>query len=520
MPAYLHIVHSRVQVFRFSFILHRAPWCEYIRSGPYRDSDNAPGRETGTEPAAGWPGGRTDRRTGHVEKWRQMMKIIPIAGITLLLLMASAVQVASAMDAGVQKAELESVYISSVTMDPEVLYPGEEGTLSVTVSNAGNSSIGISNPDVLSEQVHITKRDTWKTTSYVVSGSTITYDFIVSADRLATDGSYFALFSVETVHGAAVHYPLLIKIDSRDLMASVSEKPDAFPSSAEKTVNVTIINPREGALDNIVVTSSGSGAEVSPIQKYVGTLAAQSSVDVTFGVTAHQATDLTFHITYQNGDTEHSTDVVLPIVLGNDKTAAVPTVNNLALTSQGTTYDLTGDITNTGITDANGLVVTVGSPATGTGTYPEYAIGSLASDDSSSFEVTFTCTDLTAVPLIIHWKDSSGSDYSVTRTLDLSSYAGSGGMGSGSNSTSSTSRTSGSAGSMMQGGPGGMGGAPGDMGGGPGGSSSSSTVLSTITNAKGGLSSFYPVIAMFVIIIAGIILYRKRKWIRSKIRKP
>jgi hypothetical protein len=60
------------------------------------------------------------------------------------------------------------------------------------------------------------------------------------------------------------------------------------------------------------------------------------------------------------------------------------------------------------------------------------------------------------------------------------------------------------------------------MSGGPGGSSSSSTsssVLSSITSAKGGLSSFYPVIAMFALIIVGAVAYTKRKWIMSKIKK-
>jgi hypothetical protein len=162
------------------------------------------------------------------------------------------------------------------------------------------------------------------------------------------------------------------------------------------------------------------------------------------------------------------------------------------------------------------MVVTVGSPAKGTGTYPEYAVGSLAADDSSSFEVTFTCSDLTNVPLIISWKDADGNDYSITKSLDLSSSASSGGM-IGSNSTSRTSSTS-----SFQGGPGGMSGGPGgDMGGmgGPGGSSSSSSVLSSITNPKGGLSSFYPVIAMAVLIVIGIVAYTKRKWIVSKIKK-
>jgi hypothetical protein len=448
-----------------------------------------------------------------------MMKITSIASIALLLLMVSAVQVVSA-DGAAQKNDLQSVYVSSVSMNPEVLYPYEEGIVSVTVSNAGNTSIGVTNPDIVSDDIHVTKKDTWQTMSYIVSGSTITYDFVVSGEHPDGDGSYFALFTIQTVNGATVHYPLIIKIDSHDVSASISEKPDAFPLSAEKTVNLTIINPRDGAIDNILVTTSGSGVEVSPSQKFVGSLAAQSSVDVPFTVTADQATDLTFHISYQSGDNDHSTEVVLPITIGNDKTAAVPTINNLALTSQGSSYDLSGDITNTGISDANGLVVTVGSPARGTGTYPEYAIGSLASDDSSSFEVTFTCTDLTSVPLVIHWKDSSGNDYSTTRTMDLSSYTSSGGMSlpSGSTSTSSSSKTTSSSSSMTQGGPGGMGGPGGNMGG-PGASSSSSSVLSSITSAKGGISSFYPVIALFVFIIAGIVAYTRRKWIMSKIKK-
>ena len=445
-----------------------------------------------------------------------MTKITSIASIALLLLMVSAVQVVNA-DGAAQKNDLQSVYISSVSMDPEVLYPYEEGTVSVTVSNAGNTSIGVSNPDIVSDDIHVTKKDTWQTMSYIVSGSTITYDFVVSSEHPDGDGSYFAMFTIQTVNGATVHYPFTIKIESEDLTASISEKPDSFPLSVEKTVNLTVINPRGGALDNILITTSGSGVEVSPSQKFVGSLAAQSSVDVPFTVTAHQATDLTFNISYQSGDTTHFTHVILPISIGNEKTAAVPTINNLVLTSSGSSYDLTGDIANTGITDANGMVVTVGSPAKGTGTYPEYAVGSLASDDSSSFEITFTSDDLTAVPLIIHWKDSAGSDYSVTKTLDLLSSASAGGMNqpSGSNSTSSTSRTPTS--SSMQGG---MGTPPAGMNGPPGSSSSSSSsVLSSVTSAKGGLSSFYPVIAMFVLIIVGVVAYTKRKWILSKIKK-
>jgi hypothetical protein len=60
---------------------------------------------------------------------------------------------------------------------------------------------------------------------------------------------------------------------------------------------------------------------------------------------------------------------------------------------------------------------------------------------------------------------------------------------------------------------------PGGPGGSSSSSSSSSSILSSITDAKGSLSSFYPVIAMFVLIIVGVVAYTKRKWIMSKIRK-
>ncbi len=93
---------------------------------------------------------------------------------------------------------------------------------------------------------------------------------------------------------------------------------------------------------------------------------------------------------YQNGDNDHTADIVLPITLGDNKKAAIPVVNNVELASSGTSYTLTGDVNNAGLTDAKSMVVTVGAPAKAVEPYAQYAIGSLAADDFSSFEITFT----------------------------------------------------------------------------------------------------------------------------------
>jgi len=307
------------------------------------------------------------------------------------------------------------------------------------------------------------------------------------------------MFSIGTKDGGSIHSPLVIKVDSTDIKAYVSETPGAFTRSAKENVNLTIINPRAGGINNLQIIPSGTGIVATPSTRYINLLGGQNSTDVSFVVTAEQESDLTFQITYDNGDTRHSTNVVLPVKFGIDKSAAVMTVNNVALTSQGASFDVTGDVTNTGISDAKGLVVTVGSPAKGSGTYPEYAIGSLAADDSSSFEVTFTCNDLSSVPLEFSWKDDDGDNYRVTRILDLRSSAGAGNAMAG---NTSASRSSG----MPQNGFQGM-----------GGRSSTNSLFGG--SSGNGISAFYPVIAGGILLVVGIVLWKKRKWISAKLKK-
>jgi hypothetical protein len=439
-----------------------------------------------------------------------MMKLKNLLTCCFLLMLIASVVPAAAINSA--EGGSSFVYVSSVTMNPSVFYPYEKGIVSITLSNDGNSSVGVAHPNILAadNEISIVNQDKWQTWTYIGSGNSITYSFEVTINGM--DGKYFGLFTTDTKDGENLHYPITFEVDSEDLHAAISKKPETFTVDSEESVNLSLINPRDGAITSVYITTEDSGSDITPSMTLISSVAANSVVEVPFAITPHKTTNITFNINYQNGDVKREVSVVLPIKPGNAKDAAVPTINNLALTSQGASYDLTGDITNTGVSDADGLVVTVGSPAKGTGTYPEYAIGSLASDDSSSFEVTFTSTDLSSVPLIVHWKDSYGTDYSVTKTLDLTTYSQSGGMATGTAGTSKTSSTSSMAGGM-NGPPSGMNGPPGSS------SSSSSSVLSSITNAKGGISSFYPVIAMFGLIVVGIVVYKKRKWIMSKIKK-
>jgi len=438
-----------------------------------------------------------------------MRRKITIFSFILLLLIVSTAHAAttdttstststSAQDA------VALVYVSNVTMDPPVFFPGEPGTIYITLKNSGTSSVGLQNANILDNKVNTINSNSWNTVSYIGAGSTLTYSFQVTIDP--PDGTYFPLFSVNTISSGSINYPFVIKVDSTEINAYVSEKPDTFSRSIAGTVTLTIVNPRAGSIRNIQIIPSGNGVTSSPQQKYITSLDGRNFIDVPFSITADQESPVTFHISYLNGEVPHSLDVILPIRFGNDKTAAVPVVNNVVLTAKGSYYEITGDITNTGITDAKGLLVTVGSPATVTGKYPQYAIGSLSADDSGSFDLTFTCSDLSSVPLIIKWKDTKGNDYSITKMLDLSSTLGSGTSGTASGSAGTNARTTGNSSS-------GTGRQSGMYG--PGGS----TNLFGGSSRGGGISSFYPVIAGGIILVVGIVLWKKRKWISLKLKK-
>jgi len=396
------------------------------------------------------------------------------------------------------------VYVSNVTMDPPVFFPYEAGTIYITLTNSGTTSVGLENANILDNKVNILNSNSWNAVSYIGAGSTLTYSFQVTIDP--PDGTYFPLFSVNTVSAGSINYPFVLKVDSADINAYVSEKPDTFSRSIAGTVTLTIVNPRAGSIRNIQIIPSGNGIVSSPTQKYITSLDGRSFIEVPFSITADQESPVTFRINYLNGEVPHSLDVILPITFGNDKTSAVPVVNNVVLTSKGSYYEITGDITNTGITDAKGLLVTVGSPATGTGKYPQYAIGSLAADDSGSFDLTFTCRDLTSVPLVMKWKDANGNDLSTTKVLDLSSTSGPGTDNAGSGSTGTNTGTTGISTTTS-------GRTSGSYG--PG----QSTSLFGGSSKGGGISSFYPVIAGAIILVVAVVLWKKRKWLSLKLKK-
>jgi hypothetical protein len=444
-------------------------------------------------------------------------------GLLMICLMVGAVSAASSTSTSTSSVSastttqspdqaLSQVFVSSVSVDPQEFYPGEQGIITVQLTNTGTQDVPFEHADILNSQNIFIPDETlnpYQVMTYLGPGNTMSYTLKVVSRP--PDGIYYPDFSVSSPGADSIIYPIEVQVSSTPIEEAISLRPDNFALNSTDNVNLTITNPRVGGISDVIVTPTGSGFGISPRQSYVASIPGGSSVNFPFAITPYAASNVTFDIQYSNGQAiqnPHEDTVILPLNLGTSKTAPATVVNDLALTVVDGAYQLTGDVTNTGINDANGVVVSVGAPATPVEPYSNYAVGSLTSNDFSSFTLTFTSSDLSAIPVETVWKDDSGNTMSSVQTFDLRSLASalaassksSGGfLGSGSGATGTTGGSAAA---------GGYGGAP--RGGG---------LFSFGGGRGGGLSSFYPVIIGGIVFIIAVVLYVKRKWILGKIRK-
>ena len=183
----------------------------------------------------------------------------------------------------------------------------------------------------------------------------------------------------------------------------------------------TFSNPRDNDVKNVIFEATGNDVTLTPSKTYIGYLPGGTSTLVNFTVTPDSPTSLFMNVDYDNGDNFHTINTTLPIQFTTDKMQADPEINDIVIALNNGTYDLTGDVTNAGLSNANGVTVTSLSPAVPQEPDRNYVIGTLKPDDFGSFEVTFTAPDgTTSIPLQQTYRDDDGNILTSIQNVDLS----------------------------------------------------------------------------------------------------
>jgi hypothetical protein len=315
-----------------------------------------------------------------------------------------------------EEAAAAQVSVTNVTLDPQVLFVGDTGTVTIEITNSGTQSVSISRASIADNNIDIVG-GTYDTVGAIGAGNKMYFTFTIKAS--CPEGIYYPKFSLDFRSSGSLRFPVLIRVQNTDLTVSVIEKPDTFSSGKKDNVKILVGNTRPNRVTGVTITPVGSSIDVTPTSYFIGNLDSNGSDTTTFSVTPEASTRLDFRVDYFNGINKHTTSLTMPVVPAQGKKQANPVLSNIEQkTTDGVTH-VTGDVTNAGLEIAKSVVVSSGNPALPVDPYKEYVVGSLNPDDFSSFEITFRTQKGTSIPLVITYKDADGNVFAKESAIEI-----------------------------------------------------------------------------------------------------
>jgi len=355
------------------------------------------------------------------------------AVVFLLLLMA----------ATAYAAEGPAVMITSYTVEPEVLMPGDTGTITLTMKNMDTQSLETTveqssgTPDRIttttstrsisaeietirlssrSKDIEWLKEGTQRTEYFNVGalgpGESITISLPIKAAAYARDGTYFPEVYIEVDNGDNVRFPVRVQVDSSELQLLEQDIPSEISISESKEIAIVVANNRPNAVSgvNVFVRSSNDDLEFTPVGIFIGKLEAYEQKEVKFTLIplSEGGQNIYFETTYKNGNNAHHSELTSSVAVKSSSDVKLILVN-------APEFVLKGDVARIDFDVANGMAknikaVSVVPAIEGLKILPsEYFIGDMEAGDVFSASFDIHTSDLsvgeTTIPFKVLFKD-------------------------------------------------------------------------------------------------------------------
>ncbi len=336
-----------------------------------------------------------------------------------------------------------SIIISSYTLSPSVLMPGDEAILNLVITNGEMSSsesvsYGSSPYDVATivgtdgveiERISINtivsggrlKPDTvYSDVTYLAPGVSLLVPFKLLCEEDMNEGVYLPKVTVDT-DGAEndACLPIVVEVSSVGLEVEELVVPNKISVGGSTQISLNLLNRRSAAFDSIsIVPESCEGLCVSPSSVYVSSLLGHSSEEVVFDLEPSLLGEynLNFTVEYYNGHNLHSTNASISteVVDTLDVSAVMYTMPSVI--SRGESESIRLEVYNAKQTGITGVTVV---PVTDDGSMvvpSEYFIGEMDADDVFSASFTLDATSASVGNHTLGFKVifKQGSDYYET----------------------------------------------------------------------------------------------------------
>ncbi|MGB2842311.1 MAG: hypothetical protein WBC40_07535 [Halobacteriota archaeon] len=353
-----------------------------------------------------------------------------------------------------------TVMITDYNVYPEVLMPGDTGTITVTIQNMDTQS---------SE----TETTTTKTTSYESSttatstiraeietirlssrsrdiewlregvqrseyynigalgpGESITISLPIKAATYASDRTYFPEVCIEVEKGENVRFPIPVKVDSSGVKIS-ADAPSSIAVGEITTVGLTVLNTRQNKIEAVRLVPMTKGVKFSPSEFPIGTITPDELVNASFDIAIGDSfsrgeNEIQFRVEYKNGDNYHESYCKIPIEVVDGYGVRLIASKFPSSIMKGEMAEIELDTVNTRSDEVKSALVL---PLTEELLYQpsEYYIGNMRPDDLYTAQFTIDTSNMKTgvnnLDFKVRYKDANGYQESDVCTLTLNAVA-------------------------------------------------------------------------------------------------
>ena len=310
-----------------------------------------------------------------------------------------------------------AVMISDYELTPSVFMPGDEGILSLTVTNGeSTSTTTTTSTDVIGSDTESTsttdvngvfltkiwmikaydndreiKASTYYSdVGYLSAAKSVLIDFKVTVDENFTEGVYFPKIKINPSGYDVINYPIKFRISNKTVDLISKDVPSQVSQSGSTDITLSVVNNRENSVDGIhVYADQIEGIDLVPSSIFIGSLDSDTSEDVTFSIVPKKIGryNLSFKVDFKNGNNLHNSTIKIPIEVVSNYDVAPVLYSFPDFLTKGKSADVRVEVYNAKTEEITGVIV---KPLTNITISPsEYFIGSMDSDDvfSASFDI-------------------------------------------------------------------------------------------------------------------------------------
>jgi len=334
--------------------------------------------------------------------------------------------------------EIRPTITVNYSVEPGVLMPGDTGTVTVELRNMASGEVYVQENDEtfdmnayiananLKGNKDINILDGRQTNVGLLGpGGYIRLTFNIQANESASNGMHF--LELEVIGGSNMYnlnYRIPVKVDDRDLKIIVSDMPPTLMKEYS-IVNVEVVNLRPNEITGVIVTPKGEDIKFFPANAFVGTINGGNKSTATFTLNTMTSKkgnkEIQFSTTYFNGDNLHISSYTNYTVQVVDQSSLI--LSAIEIDRIGNVYTISGDINNFGTTDAKNVMISVMATEniTPVQPYEKYFVGTLESDDFSSFELSASTQESNAeeIPLLIEFRNANNSYAYINENIAL-----------------------------------------------------------------------------------------------------